>query len=93
MSRVGPSPDVAHVASVVDGVPRVALLDLRDLAALPRVLEGPAALIWAALADGATLDEIVREVAVATEEAPDHIAADVRGFVDTLVEDGLVRTL
>lgn len=57
----------------------------------PVVLEGSACVVWLAVADGGTLDDIIGASALMAETDPDSIRDDVRALVDSLVAGGLVR--
>jgi len=57
----------------------------------PVSLEGSACLVWLAVADGGTMEEILAETAVMADAEPGAIRDDVRALVDSLVAIGLVR--
>ena len=57
----------------------------------PLALEGPACLVWLALADGGTLEEVVAATASMAEAEHAAISEDVRVLVDSLITAGLVR--
>lgn len=48
------------------------------------------AAIWALLADGSTLGEVVEGLAAELEERPDSLEDDTMAFVEALAERGLV---
>ena len=56
----------------------------------PIVLEGSGCVVWLALADGGTLDEITVAAAEMTDAGPDDIRSDVAELVDQLVVIGVV---
>lgn len=87
---------------IADDVAWVSLEDLDDgstpmayVALLPSgrplTLEGSACLVWLAVADGGTLDEIVATTAQMAEAEPESIRDDVRTLVDSMLAAGLVR--
>jgi hypothetical protein len=83
------SPDIA----VVDHGDRVVVLELSDpQTARPLVMEGSAAAIWHALAEPRTTDQVVAAVALDFGLPATEVDADVRGFLTTLRERGLVAT-
>ena len=55
----------------------------------PFVLAGAGAVIWLALAEGGTLEEVTRGVADAVGSPAEAVAADVAVFVGGLVDTGL----
>ena len=55
----------------------------------PITLEGSACLVWLALADGGTLDEIATAAAAMSDAGVDQIRTDVRTMVEALVDGGL----
>ena len=57
----------------------------------PLALEGPACLVWLAVADGGTLEEVVAATASMAEAEQATISEDVRTLVDSLIAAGLVR--
>lgn len=65
---------------------RVFCLNLPD--GQPRVLEGVAALIWAAAVDG---EDVVASVAQATGEPRAGIEEQVLAYLDSLVEEDLLE--
>jgi hypothetical protein len=80
---------------------RAAWLDLtdRDPGALyatalpdgpPVVLRGPAAVIFRAAVGGGTADEVAARVAVEAGQSPEVILADVLGFLDELIDLGIL---
>lgn len=65
------------------------------LCALPHgptvVLEGPACLVWLALGEGGTLDDIARAVSEQADVAADEVTRDVEVLLSQLVGMGFVR--
>lgn len=57
----------------------------------PMALEGSACLVWLAVADGGTVEEIADRTAQLAGIDPDGIRSDVRTLIDSLVSEGLVR--
>ena len=57
----------------------------------PMSLEGSACLVWLAVADGGTLDQIVDATALMADAEPAAIRDDVRTLLESLVAGGLVR--
>ena len=55
----------------------------------PLTLEGSACLVWLALADGGTLDEIAATAAAMSDVDVGHVRSDVVRMVEALVGDGL----
>ena len=55
----------------------------------PMTLEGSACLVWLALADGGTLDEIATAAAEMADTDVDRVRSDVTSMVEALVDDGL----
>jgi hypothetical protein len=71
---------------------RVVALRLSDPDVSPQALEGSAALIWLALAEGdADTATVVARVASSAEVEPDEIRADVADFLTELAGRALVR--
>ena len=56
----------------------------------PTTLEGTACVIWLALADGGSHDEITRAAAQMWDADPDQIGGDVLALIGELVDLGLV---
>lgn len=56
----------------------------------PLVLDGSGAVVWAALVEGGTLEDLVARVAAATGESAQVVAAGVEGFVDGLLAAGVL---
>ena len=56
----------------------------------PILLEGSGCVVWLALAEGGTLDEVTTTAAAMTGAALDDISADVATLVDQLVVIGVV---
>ena len=71
----------------VDGIPTayVALLPHGR----PLTLEGSACLVWLALADGGTLDEIAHTAAAMSDAGVEQVRGDVATMVEALVGRGL----
>ncbi len=59
----------------------------------PLVLEGSGALVWSALLDGGTVDDVVARVAEASAESAEAVAPAVGAFVDDLVAAGVLDRL
>ncbi|MFL6170238.1 MAG: PqqD family protein [Ornithinibacter sp.] len=57
----------------------------------PFVLAGAAAVVWRAVTQGGTLDEVTRRVADEVGSPPEVVTADVATFVSALVDTGLVE--
>jgi hypothetical protein len=57
----------------------------------PLVLDGSGAVVWTALLDGGTLDDVVARVAEATGESAPVVAAGVEGFVEGLLAAGVLE--
>lgn len=57
----------------------------------PIALEGSACLVWLAVADGGTVEEITASTAQMAGIDADEIRSDVRALLDSLVGEGLVR--
>lgn len=58
---------------------------------LPILLEGSGCLVWLALADGGTLEEITAAAAAMSGMPADEISADVADLLDQLVVIRLAR--
>ena len=56
----------------------------------PTTLEGSACVVWLAVADGGSHDEITRTAAQMWDTDPDQIRADVLALIEELVDVGLV---
>ena len=56
----------------------------------PFVLAGAAAVVWRAVAQGGTLDDVTRRVADEVGSPAEVVTADVATFVAGLVDTGLV---
>ena len=84
--------DVAWVSreDLDDGTSPMAYAALLP-AGRPLALAGSACLVWLAVADGGTMDEIVAAAAGMADAEPAAISDDVRALVDSLVAAGLVR--
>lgn len=79
-----------HVASVQEGT-RAVLLDLgAPEAAHPRALIGPAAVIWGAMAQPRSLDEICRSVERLLIEPHPGLRDQTADFLARLASEGLV---
>jgi hypothetical protein len=76
----------------VESAERVVVLDLDHLDRAPYVFEGSAAQVWACVDGDRTESEIVTDLAEAFEAPVEVVAADVRRFVDRLLELGLIVT-
>lgn len=69
---------------------RIVVLSLATADAPAHVLEGSAAVIWRALAEGGTLAEIVGRVAASVDVHPAAIAADVEAMLIALLGEHVV---
>ena len=58
----------------------------------PTTLEGPACVVWLALADGGSHEEITAAAALMWGVEPAEISADVLALVEELVGAGLATT-
>jgi hypothetical protein len=58
---------------------------------MPILLEGSGCVVWLALADGGTLDEITEAAAGMSDTEVEDIREDVATLVDQLVVIGVVR--
>ncbi|RYB92347.1 PqqD family protein [Nocardioides glacieisoli] len=58
----------------------------------PTTLEGPACVVWLALAEGGSSDEIAAAAALMWGIEPDEIRGDVLALVEELVALGLATT-
>jgi hypothetical protein len=82
--------DVAWVsleALDIDGVPSAYVTRMPH--GRPLTLEGSACLVWLALADGGTLDEIATAAASMSDAAVERVRSDVATMVEDLVRRGL----
>jgi hypothetical protein len=78
--------------AVVDSGDRVAVLDLSEVeAAVPLVMEGPAAAVWRALDRPRTTTEVCVRVAADFGLPATEVRADVDSFLSLLGAKGLVR--
>lgn len=60
----------------------------------PLVLVGPAWAVWTAVADGGgDAPAVVARVSELTGATPEAVDDDVRGFLETLVEEGLLTVV
>jgi hypothetical protein len=57
----------------------------------PILLEGSGCLVWLALADGGSMDELIAAVTVMSGASTDEITDDVASLVDLLVAIRIVR--
>lgn len=55
------------------------------------VMSGPAAVMWDLLSEGATLDDLIEEMADLYARSPDEIAPSLEGCMEDLVERGVVE--
>ncbi|MFC6152628.1 PqqD family peptide modification chaperone, partial [Nocardioides yefusunii] len=83
------SPDVAHTS--VDPSGRHALVDLSSPSTPPRILAGPAAVIWECVDGSRDRAAVVAAVADEVGLSPDEVRDDVEGFVGELLGLGLLR--
>jgi hypothetical protein len=93
---------VTHTYRIADDVAWVSQEDLdadaeptayltRVPRGMPIMLEGSGCLVWLALADGGTLEEVTASAAAMSDAAVDDIRDDVAELVDQLVVIGVVR--
>jgi hypothetical protein len=82
----------APSTAYVESAERVVVLDLDHLDRAPYVFEGSAAQVWACVDGDRTESEIVTDLAEAFEAPVEVVAADVRRFVDRLLDLGLIVT-
>jgi hypothetical protein len=80
----------AGSAAYVESPERVAVLDLDHPDRPPYVFEGSAAQVWACVDGDRTEAEIVTDLAEAFEVPVEVVTADVRAFVDRLLDLGLI---
>jgi hypothetical protein len=80
----------ATSTAYVETAERVVVLDLDHLDRTPYVFEGSAAQVWACVDGERTESEIVTDLAEAFEAPVEVVAADVRQFVDRLLDLGLI---
>ena len=57
----------------------------------PILLEGSGCVVWLALAEGGTMDDVVAAAAAMADVVEDRIRGDVETLVDQLVIIGVVR--
>lgn len=92
MTRFDIAPDVAWVSreDLDDGeVPAAYVTVLPH--GRPNTLEGSACLVWLALADGGTLEQLTDAAAAMSGAEPADIMGDVAALVQELIRVGLVR--
>lgn len=90
MTRFRVADDVAWVSLEdldVHDVPTAYVSRLPD--GPPTTLEGPACVVWLALAEGGSRDEITSTAALMWGVDPDAIRGDVSALLEELVEAGL----
>jgi hypothetical protein len=58
---------------------------------MPILLEGSGCVVWLAIAEGGTMDDVVAAAAAMAEAGEDDIRDDVETLVDQLVIIGVVR--
>ncbi len=93
MTRYRIADDVAWVSHEdldCDGVPSAYVARLPQ--GPPTTLEGSACVVWLALADGGSHEEITRAAALMWGVEPADISADVLALVEELVGVGLATT-
>ena len=93
MTRYRIADDVAWVSQEdldIDGVPSAYAARLPD--GSPMTLDGPACVVWLALADGGTPDEITTAAAALWGIDAARIRDDVLAVIDQLVAAGLATT-
>jgi hypothetical protein len=92
---------VTHTYRIADDVAWVSQEDLdadaeptayltRVPRGMPIMLEGSGCLVWLALADGGTLEEITASAAAMSDAAVEDVRDDVAELVDQLVVIGVV---
>jgi len=92
---------VTHTYRIADDVAWVSQEDLdadaeptayltRVPRGMPIMLEGSGCLVWLALADGGTLEEVTASAAAMSDAAVEDIRDDVAELVDQLVVIGVV---
>lgn len=84
------SPDVAQTGPA-DGDGRYAVVDLSAPATPPRILAGPAALVWGAVDGLRDTDAVAAEVAEVVGLSPAEVRTDVEQFLDSLSAEGLLH--
>ena len=91
-SDVETSPVLARKTglAVVDGEERVVILDLERPAAPPVVLAGSGRAVWEVLEQPRAAAEVVVEIAGWYDEPVATVEASVLGFIDGLIERGLL---
>ncbi len=89
MSTWSIAPHVAHTGDSN----RIALIDLNDLAAKPRILAGSAAAIWCALVDSAGEENVVSTIATEYGIEPSQVRPEVVEFLGSLQQLGVVDRL
>lgn len=93
MTRYRIADDVAWVSLEgldTDGVPSAYVTRLPQ--GPPTTLEGPACVVWLALVDGGSHDEITTAAAQMWDIDPAAISGDVHDLIGQLVDVGLVST-
>ena len=93
MTRYRIADDVAWVSHEdldADGVPSAYVTRLPQ--GPPTTLEGPACVVWLALADGGSHEEVTAAAALMWGVEPEQISGDVRALVEELVGLGLATT-
>jgi hypothetical protein len=83
----------AGTAAYVESDERVVVLDLDHLDRQPYVFEGSAAQVWACLDGDRTETEVTADLAEAFGAPVGQVASDVRQFIDTLANLGLIVTV
>lgn len=80
----------ATSAAYVESDQRVVVLDLDHLDRQPYVFEGTASQVWTCVDGDRSETEIVADLAEAYDVPPGVVLADVRQFIDTLADLGLI---
>ena len=92
MTRYRIADDVAWVSEVeLDGGETPTAYLTRLPKGPPILLEGSGCVVWLALADGGTLDELVGATAAMSGSSVEEIRDDVETLVDQLVIIGVAR--
>ena len=77
--------------AVIESEDRVAVVDLDRPGAPPRILEGSAAMVWAAIDGTRTTAQVVDEVTGSHAGPAAALEAGVLSFLSDLADAGLIR--